>query len=71
MARKRRRPTYALGMPTTKDFVAIAGILCRNKASAGLVSDITQHYAAQNPRFDSGRFTDAAHCRVGASARRR
>jgi hypothetical protein len=58
-------------MPTTKDFVAIAGILCRNKASAGLVSDITQHYATQNPRFNASRFEDAAHCRVGASARRR
>jgi hypothetical protein len=58
-AKVTRRKRRGLGEPTKKDFVAMADILCRHRASSGLVSDMASHFKAQNPRFDAGRFVAA------------
>ena len=63
MAKRRKRGLSGLGMPTTKDFVRVAEILCRNKASHGLVSDFASYFGSQNPRFDVNRFATAASCK--------
>lgn len=48
-----------LGEPTKQDFVAVAKIFCRRGASDGLVSDFSDYFASQNPRFDRSRFIGA------------
>ena len=58
----KRRRSAGLGTPTTKEFVRMADILCRNNASSALVSDVASYYGSQNPRFDAGRFAAAASC---------
>lgn len=59
MATRRRKRSTGLGTPTTKEFVRMADILCRNGASSALVSDVAAYYATQNPRFDASRFAGA------------
>lgn len=57
---RRRRKT--LGEPTKQDFVAIAQILCRNRVGQRVVEDMSDYFAAKNPRFARGRFEEAAAC---------
>jgi hypothetical protein len=57
--RRRRRSQAMLGVPTKKDFQAVAGILCRHGASAALARDFADYFRGQNPRFDGDRFVTA------------
>jgi hypothetical protein len=50
---------------TKRDFVAIATILCEEKASTGLKERLAGYFRSQNPRFDRERFLRATEsCRV-------
>jgi len=47
------------------DFVAIAGILCTERASASLKQRIANYFGNQNPQFDEKRFLKATNaCKV-------
>lgn len=59
MAKRKRRARVQLGVPTTKDFVAVSKILCRHGASDSMTRDFAALFASQNPRFDSERFVAA------------
>jgi len=66
MATRRRRGCMAgqLGEVTKRDFVAIAGILCEEKASTKLKQRLALSFRSQNARFDTGRFMRATEsCR--------
>ena len=67
MATRRRGRGKAglLGEVTKKDFVAIAQILCTERASPSLKSRLAGYFKSQNARFDSERFMRATrNCRV-------
>jgi hypothetical protein len=52
------------GEVTAKDFRAFASLLCKHGASDALVSDLTDYFGSQNPRFDAARFQKATRtCR--------
>ena len=66
MATKRRTRTTTcnLGEVTKKDFVAIAQILCEEKAATPLKERLAGYFKSQNSRFDTGRFMRATEsCR--------
>jgi hypothetical protein len=65
--RRRTRPTAcSLGEVSKKDFVAIAGILCEEKAATSLKERLAGYFKSQNSRFDTGRFMRATEsCRLG------
>jgi len=53
-----------LGEVTKRDFVAIAGILCEEKAATKLKERLAEYFRSQNARFDTGRFMRATEsCR--------
>lgn len=60
MPKKRRRMRAALAGVSKKDFVSIAGILCRNGATSDLKHDLASYFGSQNPSFDRRRFLAAA-----------
>lgn len=68
-ARRQTRPRAGqLAEVTKRDFVAIAEILCEEKASTGLKERLAGYFRSQNPRFDTQRFMKATNnCRVHAS----
>ena len=47
-------------MLTRKHFAALAEILEEHRADPVLVRDIADYCGTENPRFDRGRFYDAA-----------
>jgi hypothetical protein len=50
-----------------RDFVAIAEILCEEKASTPLKERLAGYFRSQNLRFDTQRFLRAANnCRIDA-----
>ena len=56
---------------TKRDFVAVAEILCEERAPDRLKQRLASYFRSQNPRFDEGRFmraTDA--CRARSTGRR-
>jgi hypothetical protein len=58
----------ALGEVTAKDFRAFASLLCKHGASDALVSDLTDYFGSQNPRFDAARFQKATRtCRCAGA----
>lgn len=61
IVRRRRRKSRGamLGIPTKKDFQAVAGILCRHGASAAMARDFVAYFQDQNPRFQGDRFITA------------
>lgn len=63
MAKRRKKRSTTLGVPTTKDFVSVAKILQTHCASGSLVRDFARHFSTQNPRFDAERFVTAASCK--------
>jgi hypothetical protein len=63
--RRARMTTGKLGEVTKRDFVAIAEILCEERAPKPLKERLAGYFKTQNPRFDSGRFMRATEsCRV-------
>lgn len=62
---RKRRGLSGLGAVTTKDFVAVAHILCRTGAKATTIMDIGDYFKSQNPRFDAARFANVAQCGKG------
>ena len=67
MARRRRARTIAgqLAEVTKRDFVAIAEILCQERAGTPLKQRLAGYFKSQNPRFDTARFMRATTaCRV-------
>ena len=66
MATRRRSRTKVgpLAEVSKKDFVAIAEILCLEKASTSLKESLASYFRSQNPRFDRERFLRATNtCR--------
>lgn len=66
MAKRRCRQAIAesLGEVTKRDFVAIAEILCEEKATGKLKDRLAGYFRSQNARFDSNRFLTATRaCR--------
>lgn len=65
----RRRPQAGdLGEVSKKDFVAVARILCEERAPDRLKRRLASYFGSQNPRFDEGRFLHATTtCRAGSS----
>lgn len=66
--KKSRRSALAadLGDLTKKDFVGIAGILCKHDASPALTKAFAGYFKEENPRFDEGRFVAAVKsCKAG------
>ena len=66
MAKRRCRQAIAesLGEVTKRDFVAIAEILCEEKATGKLKDRLAGYFRSQNSRFDTGRFLTATRaCR--------
>jgi hypothetical protein len=62
--RKRRARRMTLGATSKKDYVAIGNILCRNDASAALVRDVADYFAADNPSFKPATFVShVSKCR--------
>jgi hypothetical protein len=56
---------------TKRDFVAIAEILCEEKATTSLKERMASYFRSQNPRFDNERFMRATNaCRTRSTARR-
>jgi len=68
---KRKRTRSTLGATSKKDYVAIAGILCRNSASPALVKDMADYLGAENPLFKHGTFVAHAKCYAKPSDKRR
>ena len=67
MARRRAKQpdTGPLAEVTKRDFVAIAQILCEERASTNLKERLAGYFRSQNPRFDTARFMRATNaCRV-------
>ena len=63
MARRRRR-LAGLSATSKKDYIAIGNILCRNNASSGLVQDVANYFASDNPAFKASTFTQhVAKCK--------
>jgi hypothetical protein len=64
--RRRTRPKAGqLAEVTKRDFVAIAEILCIEKAPTRLKERMAGYFRSQNPRFDTQRFLKATNnCRV-------
>ena len=66
MATKRRARTISgcLCEVSKKDFVAIAEILCEEKAATPLKERLAGYFRSQNPRFNTTRFLRATEsCR--------
>jgi hypothetical protein len=57
--RRRRRRRINLGGVSKQDFVAIANILCTERASTVLKQRFADYFGNQNPRFDTARFLKA------------
>ena len=56
---------------TKRDFVAIAEILCEERAPGRLRERMASYFKSQNPRFDTERFMRATHaCRTRSTVRR-
>lgn len=66
MAKRRCRRTKAgpLAEVTKRDFVAIAEILCEERAATKLKERLAGYFRSQNARFDTERFMRATEsCR--------
>ena len=64
MRKHRARRRTNLGEVTKRDFIAIAEILCAERASTAISSRLASYFKSQNPRFDAGRFVKATQsCR--------
>ncbi len=62
--RRTRTTTNALGEVAKRDFVAIAEILCEEKATGRLKDRLAGYFRSQNSRFDTDRFLTATRaCR--------
>jgi len=60
----RQANTDGLGEVTKRDFVAIAEILCEEKATGKLKDRLAGYFRSQNSRFDTERFLTATRaCR--------
>lgn len=57
--RRRRTRRTNLGEVTKQDFIAIAKILCTERAPASLSQRFAGYFGSQNPRFDEARFLKA------------
>jgi hypothetical protein len=67
MPPRRCRPRKAgvFGEVTKRDFVAIAEILCEERAPTRLKERLAGYFRSQNQRFDTERFMRATNsCRV-------
>jgi hypothetical protein len=57
--RRHRRRRINLGEVSKQDFIAIAKILCSERAPKALSQRFADYFGSQNPRFDEARFLKA------------